>query len=431
MLRLKRLKVHKFRHVVPGTELTFDDEWNVVLGKNAAGKTTLLSLIAAVAGAGFTPFIKEAFRLEFELQLTQGNLTCVVTNAFPATDRIGEAGDPAASLIAKSVSVDEPLELTAECTLKVDGKTYVLESGRAGTKISDGKMSWKSELGVVPRMTVAFAIIALVVTVDRPNKKAKRKLPPGVLSSMEDLLGLIAVVGRFDESLGSYQRIVGKDGPGLRIAVRSDGTRNAYGAFGSREFVALAVASFNPESSDGTLVLPAAKLQFLRTATRLFGFVDASISLAFRSKKTAEAETTWSYGPATFHFVRSNGDIVTHRRLSYGQKRMLAFLYYAEANVSVIIADELVNGLHHDWIETSIDAMRGRQKFLTSQNPLLLDHLAFKSSHEAKARFVRCSLADEGLRWENLSEEQADRFFRGYEAGIQFVGELLRQEGLW
>jgi recombinational DNA repair ATPase RecF len=43
-LRLRRLKIEKFRNVVPGTELVFGDGMNVLLGRNGTGKTTLLQL---------------------------------------------------------------------------------------------------------------------------------------------------------------------------------------------------------------------------------------------------------------------------------------------------------------------------------------------------------------------------------------------------
>ena len=53
-VKLKHLKIHQYRNVRPGTELRFDDGINLVLGQNASGKTTLLSLLSAVSRSTFT-----------------------------------------------------------------------------------------------------------------------------------------------------------------------------------------------------------------------------------------------------------------------------------------------------------------------------------------------------------------------------------------
>ncbi len=46
MVRLTRLKIDRFRNVKPGTDLRFGPTFNVLLGKNATGKSTLLDVIA-------------------------------------------------------------------------------------------------------------------------------------------------------------------------------------------------------------------------------------------------------------------------------------------------------------------------------------------------------------------------------------------------
>lgn len=66
--RLKRLKINKFRNVRP-TELVFDDEWNVLLGKNSTGKTTLLELIAATIRGDVGAFEDVDLDIEAELML--------------------------------------------------------------------------------------------------------------------------------------------------------------------------------------------------------------------------------------------------------------------------------------------------------------------------------------------------------------------------
>ena len=99
------------------------------------------------------------------------------------------------------------------------------------------------------------------------------------------------------------------------------------------------------------------------------------------------------------------------------------------------IIDELVNGLHHSWIEATMDKLGDRQSFLTSQNPLLMDYLGFESAEDVQRTFILCPGASEAsggrLPIRNLSAEEAERFQRAYAVGIQHVSEILRDQGLW
>src|SRR5262245_53056348 len=59
MLRLTRLRIDRFRNIQPGTELRFGPTFNVLLGKNATGKSTLLDLVAAVINDDLSAYAKE------------------------------------------------------------------------------------------------------------------------------------------------------------------------------------------------------------------------------------------------------------------------------------------------------------------------------------------------------------------------------------
>lgn len=144
-----------------------------------------------------------------------------------------------------------------------------------------------------------------------------------------------------------------------------------------------------------------------------------------------------------FYFTRRDGSEFPQDHLSYGQKRLLIFLYCQAAIPQVMIADELVNGLHHDWIERCMDMIRDRQCFLSSQNPLLLDHLYFHSQEEVQRTFILCSSepARQGpghhegegdvMHWRNMSEAEAAAVYGAYQTGVQHVSEILHSLGLW
>ena len=150
--------------------------------------------------------------------------------------------------------------------------------------------------------------------------------------------------------------------------------------------------------------------------------------------RIGKRELFW-FGNLKFWFTRRDGSIFQDQHLSYGQKRLLAFLYYLDANPSIVIADELVNGLHHAWIEECVKAIGDRQAFLTSQNPLLLDYLVFESVEQVKETFILCRTEPDGDRdrmiWRNMNDDEADMFYSAYKVGVEHVGEILRTRGLW
>ena len=87
------------------------------------------------------------------------------------------------------------------------------------------------------------------------------------------------------------------------------------------------------------------------------------------------SRTIAEYAQFSFAFTREDGAFVDDSILSYGQKRMLALLYQMRAHDGPFVADELVNGLHHAWIDLLLEELGSRQSFVSTQSPLLLDYL--------------------------------------------------------
>ncbi|HWN71017.1 MAG TPA: AAA family ATPase, partial [Haliangium sp.] len=239
-------------------------------------------------------------------------------------------------------------------------------------------------------------------------------------------------ISRFDESLGFFQRIVAGPESEPR-AVFYDSHPLTMQRLIPDEIFPLIESKFHEAESDiSTLVLSSEVAQgFLATAVQLFQYRSAAVHLDLLEKDAQSSK----YGNLRFTFHRHDGSIIGHDALSYGQKRMLSFLYYLALYPRFIIVDELVNGLHHAWIEACIEEIGDRQGILTSQNPLLLDHMSFESADEVRLRFILCrSERKDGrdqLIWRNPTEEEAESFFRAYRAGIQHIGEILVDKGLW
>src|SRR5262249_6476602 len=134
-------------------------------------------------------------------------------------------------------------------------------------------------------------------------------------------------------------------------------------------------------------------------------------------------------------FRRADGSQISHQLLSFGQKRLFSFLWYLAVREDLpIVADELLNGLHHEWIKVCFDRLRERQSFLATQHPLLLDHIPIESADAIRTTFVRCTIeagpdGREQLVWRNFDEHEAESFYVAYQTGIQQVSEVLRTEG--
>jgi ABC-type multidrug transport system ATPase subunit len=163
----------------------------------------------------------------------------------------------------------------------------------------------------------------------------------------------------------------------------------------------------------------------------LANFEQAHIAAELDEKRPENDWEMITLSPLRFA-IKRNDALLNHRHLSFGQRRLLAFLHYHDSNPSLIIADELVNGMHHEWISECLKLMRDSQAFLSSQNPLLFDFMTFESAEEVANRFIICEL-DEQHRfvWRNMSEPDAHEFYELHKAGLQHASEILRTRGYW
>jgi hypothetical protein len=183
------------------------------------------------------------------------------------------------------------------------------------------------------------------------------------------------------------------------------------------------------------LTIQAESLSFLPKVSTLFGFKTARLEMRLESKTGTRSSPVLRFGDFRFMFEGHDGSIIRHEDLSYGQKRLLAFYYYLAANPLTVIADEIVDGLHHLWIDAAIEAIGDRQAFLASQNPLLLDHLEFDTAEQVASTFITCRAErigdDKRMSWSNMSTYDAERFFRAYQVDVKHVSEILLSKGLW
>lgn len=425
MVRLTRLRIDRFRNVKPGTDLRFGPTFNVLLGKNATGKSTLLDLIAAVTNDDLSAYAKEdaGFDLTWWLENGEGNVEVrAVRTPVPAVALLDEARegnefDEVWTVVVRAVETEVGrLEVTGtRGTWKPTGQPH--ESFEVPVGLTVGGARYRGIMAILVKyMWLDNRLVSLPQSPRvEAVQVARRLLTHGH-------------AGRFDEATRTFDAI---SRSGLVLS------RDSNRTYQSPDPRLPADLFLRVPSSRELLVFQFSDLRSLAEIPALIGFRSAELRpRLLRQSQTGVMETT-EYQGFDFLFRRADGSTISHDLLSFGQKRLFSFLwYFAVRREHPIVADELLNGLHHEWIEACFDRLRDRQSFLATQHPFLLDHIPIESAESVRTTFVRCAVerdagGSECLAWRNFDEEEAERFFIAYQTGIQQVSEVLRTEGLW
>lgn len=367
-MQLTRLKLNHFRGVKPGTELHFGSRFNVLLGVNATGKTTLLELIAAILADDLSAYAREPFDVEFELEIGGDQTTWKVN------------WDP----MLPSAEVTLPAGV-----LQVTGLSVNLDSGSVALD------TWASHRHFRARLFL------------------KLSLPQPVEGDLM-VLNLAAPSHPLDEGLDNFRALVSESPWGV-------GWASKLPLASQLVFHELLVAEpfAHWKASVGMNRPP---IDWAWLAARQMGFTDAVFSV---QKRDTQIQINGLV------FVDSDGHYTDYSELSYGQKRLLAFYAHLSKVNGPVVIDELTNGLHHKWIDVCVQKLSDRQSFLSSQAPLLLDKLPWDSVKDVEKMFIRCERNGREFVWRNLTPAEAEELHLSKEQGIESTSEILAREGLW
>ena len=424
-MKLKRLTVHKFRNVRPGTRLEFSPGMNVLLGPNGTGKTTLLNLIAMILRSDFSELDQESYSFEYSVESEWGRFDASIKYEPPERSlrRPLDASQPFALQT-------EPSKLLTDCTFTLpDDPSTILrvqsEYPLATITLTvHGQQLPPRQSHIPPSPTGALALTHIMAAHQTGGSN-------DLLPRFELAAATSPRQSRFDESLGFFDQMLATRPSFLSV----DGVHVPLGPPLPAQLRSIFVEGLRASPPKTSYQASHQHLWFLDKAVSLTRFASGLLKAEMIEKAPHENGELIVLGNFTFAFTKKDGSYFNHSFLSYGQKRLLSFYYYLACFPHVVIADELVNGLHYVWIEDCLKEMEGRQAFLTSQNPLLLDHLHFDSAEQARESFILCRYEDEEqqgrVSWSNLTEDEADLFYRSYQVGIQHVSEILRTRGLW
>jgi energy-coupling factor transporter ATP-binding protein EcfA2 len=404
MKKLTKLSIERFRNVAP-TTLEFRPGINVLLGKNAAGKTTLLRLLSTVVGRREQSLEDDVLNVSYRVSGESLDFEHTITKV-----RVDEPSLTLEPLREELPSLQQTDSFIFEKNAVVVAKAEV-RSNEVVLEIAGQQKRAERRGRAAPLFAIRVALAA------DTKDSASRALASAIMGAQ------LQGAGRMDESLERFAAL-------LKYELRREGRifsdnfldvpRSMWRVMGSEPMPEGTSATFSPA--------------FLGRVAPVLGYDSASVRFDVEHLSPEQGRQAVRLSNLRFFFKRP-GEEISHELLSYGQKRLLAFFAHADASPDVVIADELVNGLHHEWISACLNEIGDRQAFLTSQNPLLLDFLRFESVEEVRRTFILCERASNApgaqLIWRNPTEDEAESFFAAYQTGIQRVSDILLTKGLW
>lgn len=432
MIRLETLHIRKLGNVAPDTKLHFGKRGSLLIGKNGTGKTTLLNIIVASLSTnwGYLQSLGNGFDLTYALTVEPRGLPALRLDVTMQKAARVEDRSPTSHVI-------DLLTPSGQLTVSVSrDEQPMVTIGIKGNLITWNQPGGdKQEQAPAPPATLPAALFfsnerGEFAFIDAQTYALEIIRKIGSISRLDE--ALITFEGLTEDYLGPNELVKFQFEEGSRII---DGASDHISAALLRAFVEEQQQSssniFSEERIRSVLLADstARPQSWLADFCRFCNFQEAKLYLSLISSSEGFTEAT--YGPLTISY-KTNGKMLSDRHLSFGQKRLFAALHHFDANPDILVADELVNGMHHRWIGYCVEQLEHRQAFLANQNPLLFDFWPFESVEDVAACFIECRVDEEGrFAWRNMPRTEAHEFYATYLGGIQHVSSILFTRGYW
>jgi energy-coupling factor transporter ATP-binding protein EcfA2 len=289
MLKLRRLKVDKFRSLARGAELRFSDGINVLLGQNGTGKTTLLELISMVVRSDFSSLAKEEFAFEYELAVDEGEGAVVRVQ----NDR--QAMDP----------LPEPFGLQGREVYRPSAEVF-------GGKDGDRLVKYDTEHGLTTVGQPSVGPAGIPSCLDPAFLPFFVAQVPLLAKNFGGRLMKASTAHRFDESLDMLKRVVGRESLGDFIVWgKQQWMPNIFArSLLPFDLVANIFASYEPNKPEYSFTQ--SNSSFLAALKELMGFSSSDLRVDVTAIHTdAEGYATVHLGNLSFRFGWGDGRSVS------------------------------------------------------------------------------------------------------------------------
>jgi energy-coupling factor transporter ATP-binding protein EcfA2 len=352
MVRLTRLRIDRFRNVKPGTELRFGPTFNVLLGKNATGKSTLLDLVAAVTNDDLSAYAKEdaGFDLTWWLEKAEDQIEVHAVRTPAKSGSLSER-------VREEKEFDDVWTMVLRSKGIEAGRLMVTGTRGSWAPVGETEEPFDVRSGLGAGRAGMRALLAV------SDKHLVETPAVAHIRAAANMLGFLGRVSRFDEALTA-----------LSVLTRSPFELSREGSGGSGSFSDWlprdVITTIDEPTSSDAFVVSFDKLRSLAEIPARLGFSSAELRpRMLRRSQSGERVTTLYHGFDCL-FRRADGSQISHELLSFGQKRLVSVLWYLAVRGELpVVADELLNGLHHEWIEVCFERLRERQSFLATQHP--------------------------------------------------------------
>ena len=433
---MTRLKINKYRKVEPGCTLELGRGNVFLIGPNGSGKSTLLRLMACLltgdldelCGSRSTPVDVEwtleaedpsrskAYRYEFRLMVELRDSHDGEMSREPLFHRDWQLDCVFHRVGAAREGASTPVKLSIR-----DGKLVEYGAGEARKILRriDSSMDLMHALSA----SVSAGIL------NKWDEELEGFLRPFGLPIMP---GSVSKRGRFDEALEAYHAICGTNPEWSRATITA---RKVERLSLSGQFVPSSMLT----SPDSELERRALESSIARSGTAsmaataaLIGADSMWVEPRFLEQQNG---TSISWRGFNIEVTWPGGVTHTHLDLSFGQKRLIAAIWYIGVFQNYpLLFDELANGMHARWVRDLTEIIGDQQAFHALQNPLLLDWIG-PSEEDLRPQFVRCTVeVRDGQRvwtWRNPSDEEVERLEARWSSGLQNLSAILESEGWW